>query len=391
MPDNPAIDPKSVQDLEKILTRQHAFFWSRDGIDLRPYSTIGIGGKAAGVVIPISEEEIAQTVAFCSERRIPYSIKGAGANSVYGNMGILIDMNGMNKFIQGEQVVDPNDVKPDDGIIIAQAGVQLGRSFGDVTLVKGNHREDFLTTPKRPKVNTPDEFLPHIKESLADVAHMHSLSGVEEMTDVPGTVGGATVMNAAAYYQSIGSIVEEVYLVTPKGDIEIIKREDLQGFFRRSEKLKFDYRYSILQEPKYRDHILYQVKLKFEPGDQEEMKEKMFRRYQQRNEKHPNGLMVGSVFQLRGYDQLDKEGQIDIRADDLIRDAGLAGYTHKNITVYGGYPVIFLNNGNATLDEFTHTLLHVHNTVWDKIGISLRREVKYLPYDLTPEFSAPKK
>jgi len=377
-----------VKHLGQSVRHRGFFEWTEDGVDLRLFSTIGIGGRAACVVRPTNEEEIQKTLEYCMKEGISYSIKGNGSNTVYGNLDVLIDLINLNQFIEGDdirgnKIIGIDEVNPQEGIIIAQAGVLLGRRLSSSLNYKNQ-----IVVKEKPIMRGPDSLMRYYEGTLAGLVYKHSLSGTEDLPDIPGTVGGATFMNAGAYQQWMGQIVEEVMLINPQGNREIMHKKDLSrlGWWTK-EGLKFRYRYSILQEKKYQNHVLYAVKLRLNPGDQTEIKQRMFDRFKGRHEKHPRSPSIGSIFRLRGYDKEVEEGGTWFDADELIKDAEIGGKAFGGIYIPKKYPIILINKGGATLEDFNEAVSTVYNLVRERTGIRLQREIKYLPYDITPDLN----
>jgi UDP-N-acetylenolpyruvoylglucosamine reductase len=359
-----------------IVNNPQSVTWRVSGIDLRQFSTIGIGGRAGAVVRPQSEEDIVAILKLCNDAGLTYCTKGNGSNTVYGDLDILLDMTSLNKVIDGSgNLVPIGDVEMGDGTLLLQSGALLGRSQS-INLVSDNFVVPNLVHP-----HTLESLMFSYRNSLAGLAYKHSLSGIEDLADIPGTVGGATIMNVQAYQQFMGNIVDEVILISPKGKRVVIPKS---GRFKN---LRFGYRHSILQESGYQGHVLYAVKISLNPGKQKDIQDRMYEQAIERGRNHPKGLSVGSVFKLRGYDA-DKGGAIDFRADELIRQAKCDDYSVNGITVAKQYPVFLMNSGSATLTDFINAMQYIHDQVKSVTGISLKPEVKFLPYSLTPDLNS---
>ena len=374
------IDTQVAEELSDLL-RDAADVVSN--VDLRPYSSIGIGGTADAVVSPRTKEAIIRTIFYCNEKGIPYYVSGLGANTVFGDIpGVLINTKSLNNFIEPEsgRIIGAEDVKAHDGIVIAQAGVVWGRK----PAIRQMELEGWRITDADALL---DDYTRH--PSMAIASYLNNLSGVEGLADVPGTVGAGAFLNAGGGFEHYASqFIEEVIVIDSKGETKTIQKGESRktrrkGLVTDRGKVAFGYRTSTLQDNG--GVFVYAVKFRFtEEMGQEELKSRMFDDYERRLTDIPRGFSVGSVWKRRGedgmgYDQ-DEVGSA-IKGDQLIMEAGCAGYQHPSgrIIVSPQYPLVLISEEGATIDDFRETVGYVEGRVEDGSGRKLAREVKFLP------------
>ena len=192
---------------------------------------------------------------------------------------------------------------------------------------------------------------------LSKIAYENSLSGLEFACGIPGTVGGAVVMNAGAYGSEMSSIVLETEVMDETGNITMQTEHD------------FGYRSSIYQKE---NKIILSANLKLVHGEQEKIKEQMDANMKARREKQPiDKLSAGSTFK-RPKDNF---------AAKLIQDAGLKGYTIGDAMVSDLHAGFIINKGKATSKEILELMKFVQETVQKKYEIMLEPEVKIIGED----------
>ena len=195
-------------------------------------------------------------------------------------------------------------------------------------------------------------FAQDVQEIAAEAAK-RSLTGFEFAAGIPGTLGGAIVMNAGAYDGEMKQVVESVRLITPDGRIVT----------KSCEEMKFSYRHSILKEESY---LVLSVVIKLEKGSQEQIKARMEELATQRREKQPLEYpSAGSTFKR-------PEGYF---AAKLIQDAGLRGFTVGGAQVSEKHCGFVINKENATAQDVHELMKQVQKKVQDTFGVKLEPEV----------------
>ncbi len=277
---------------------------------MKNHTTIKTGGLADIIVTPQSIIEIQSIIKICKENHVPYFIMGRGSNLLVSDKGmrcVVVKLG--DKF--AKITIDGNDVT-------AQAGVSLAE--------------------------------------LSEKIMEKSLKGFEFAGGIPGTLGGATAMNAGAYGGEMKDIIKSVKVLNTEGEII-----DLS-----SEELGFGYRTSIIQVENY---IVLEVKMKFEKGNYEEIAETTRDLMETRNAKQPLDLpSCGSVFKRPA-------GHF---AGKLIEDSGLKGKKIGGAKVSRLHCGFIVNIDNATTNDVLDLIELIQKTVKSKFGIQLETEVKII-------------
>lgn len=189
--------------------------------------------------------------------------------------------------------------------------------------------------------------------SVARAALSESLTGFEFASGIPGTIGGAMVMNAGAYGGEMKDVVKEVILMDMSGNVITLVCEDMQ----------FGYRDSILKREKY---IVLQTVFKFSKGDGASIKATMDDLNKKRRDKQPLEYpSAGSTFKR-------PEGYF---AAKLIEDAGLKGYSVGGAAVSEKHAGFCINKNGATSTEFYKLMKDIKDKVYQNSGVTLEPEV----------------
>lgn len=277
---------------------------------MRKHTTFRIGGPADFYLCPHSAKEIQKTVAICREEELPYFILGNGSNllvSDQGYRGVVIQL-----------WKNVSDILVEGCRIRAKAGASLAK--------------------------------------IAGKALEEGLTGMEFAAGIPGTLGGAVVMNAGAYGGEMKDILQEALVMDEQGEIFTLKKEELH----------LGYRTSIIKEKGY---IVLAAALELKPGDRKEIKEKMDELKQRRVEKQPLDMpSAGSTFKR-------PEGYF---AGKLIMDAGLRGFSVGGAQISEKHCGFVVNTGKATANDVLTLIREVQKRVRDKFGVELETEVKFL-------------
>ena len=187
-------------------------------------------------------------------------------------------------------------------------------------------------------------------DDLIEFMEKNDYSGLENITGIPGSVGGLVNMNGGAYGTEIFDCIEEVEVC--KNDGKIIKIETTD--------LNFKYRTTEIKENKW---IVISALFKFGFGFDKAASED---KRQQRKVKHPLDLPnLGSTFK-------NPKGKFAAR---LISDANLKGYRVGDAAVSTKHPNFVTNLGNATFNDVISVIEHVKEVVFEKFGIKLEEEI----------------
>lgn len=274
------------------------------------HTTFRIGGPAEVFLMPESYEQIRSALALCREEGVPYFVLGNGSNLLVSDSGYR-------------------------GVII-----QMDRNMGDIEL-KGTEIRACAGA---------------LLSSVAAAARKASLTGFEFAGGIPGTLGGAVVMNAGAYGGEMKDVLREVTVMTKEGDIRVIP----------SDRLELGYRTSIIKKAGY---LVLEAVISLEKGDPQAIQEKTKELASKRTEKQPLDYpSAGSTFKR-------PEGYF---AGKLIMDSGLRGFRVGGAQVSEKHCGFVINTGGATAKDVKELMDHVIRTVKEKYNITLEPEVKFL-------------
>lgn len=277
---------------------------------LSRHTTFAVGGPARYYLVPENAGEIREAVDLAVGKSLPYLILGRGSNLLFPDSGY-------------------------GGVII-----EIGGKIGEVEIVN----------------RTVNAGAGCPLSSLAKRVAQAGLDGFAFAGGIPGTVGGAVVMNAGAYGGEIRDSLREVEVITPEGDTKTLAAKELE----------LGYRHSIFQKNK--DVILKAV-FEFEPGSADEVLARMKELNERRREKQPlEYASAGSTFKR-------PEGYF---AGALIEEAGLKGYRIGDAQVSEKHAGFIINRGDATASDIAALIRHVQERVKEVSGVSLEPEVKMI-------------
>ncbi len=189
----------------------------------------------------------------------------------------------------------------------------------------------------------------------ASVAYEHGLAGLEFASGIPGSVGGAVYMNAGAYGGEMKDVVTATTYIDKRGHMGMVKGDEHQ----------FDYRKSVFGD----GDIILMTTFELKPGDKDEIAVKMADFNGRRRDKQPLDMPnAGSTFKR-------PEGHF---AGKLIEDCGLRGYSIGGAQVSEKHCGFVVNKGDATTEDILKLIEHIQDTVYQKFGVMLETEVKYL-------------
>lgn len=198
-------------------------------------------------------------------------------------------------------------------------------------------------------------------ESISKVcafARNNSLSGIEELNGIPGSIGGASIMNAGCFSREIAELIE--YLdVYADGKIERVMPVELS----------YSYRSSSLKGR--RNSIVVGVRLKLVKAVKSDITDRMRSVMQKRKAHQPSEPSLGSVFRMVN----------GVPAGQIIDECGFKGLTRGGASVSDKHANFIVNNGNALSDDYIALVNTIKSGVKQKRNIELKREVIYLNSD----------
>lgn len=277
---------------------------------MKSHTTFRVGGPADYFVTPQTAEEVAKVIEVCTQEKVPYYIVGNGSNllvSDKGYEGVIIQI-----------YKQMNQVKVEGAQIHAQAGALLSM--------------------------------------IAKRALDAELTGFEFAAGIPGTLGGACVMNAGAYGGEMKDVLKSVTVLTDKGEVKTLAKEELE----------LGYRTSVIAKKGY---IVLEAVLELQKGEKEKIQAVMDDLKERRVTKQPLEYpSAGSTFKR-------PEGYF---AGKLIQDAGLRGFQVGGAQVSEKHCGFVINKDQATASDVMNLMNQVSDKVYEEFGVRLQPEVKRL-------------
>ncbi len=297
---------------------------------MKLHTTFKIGGVADYFVTPTSKEQLKNILALCKAKELNYYIVGNGSNLLVndeGYRGVIIQL--YDKF-SGYELLETHKISGVEGITSNDV-VDLEEVY--VRVIAGTS-------------------MVKLGRELAE----NSLTGFEFGSGIPGSVGGAVVMNAGAYGGEIKDVIVSATVIDSEGN-EIVLNAD---------ELELGYRTSIIAKKGY---IVVEAVFKFKKGDREQIKNTVMELAGKRRDKQPLEYpSAGSTFKR-------PEGYF---AGKLIEDAGMKGYQVGGARVSDKHAGFVVNVGKATAKDVIELTDTVVKKVYEQFGVKLELEIKRL-------------
>ena len=282
-----------------------------ENVSLKDYNTYKIGGKTRYLVKPYNIDSLKELLIYIKNNNLKYIIIGNGSNIILPDSdydGVIILLSKL------------NEIKINENTVKAFCGVSLTYFVNE--LVKNN------------------------------------LGGLESLSGIPGTLGGAIVNNAGCYGQTIGDKLNSVTYLE-NGEIKTINKEECN----------FSYRDSIFK--KNNNFIVLSAEFKLDYKNKEEMlniiKENMIKRNTSQPLNYPN---AGSVFR----------NPIGYSAGKLIEDAGLKNYHINGAYVSDKHANFIINKDNASSEDIIELIEYIQKEISEKYNIKLKLEQEIIKY-----------
>lgn len=299
------MNPTFLEALQKILEKEQY----QINEPMSGHITFRVGGNADCYVKP-SLEQLSRVIALCRQFGLPWMVIGNGSNLLVGDKGI--------RGVVIEMGSHAGAVHIEGNILTAEAGAMLA--------------------------------------AAAKQAARESLTGMEFASGIPGSIGGAVVMNAGAYGGEMKDIVKSVTVLTPEGEVKQLSKEELD----------LSYRHSCIPE---RHYIVLRAELELAKGERKNIDARMEELRQQRVSKQPLEYpSAGSTFKR-------PEGYF---AGKLIQDTGLRGFQVGGAQVSEKHCGFVINKDHATASDIAGLIKEVQDRVEQKFGVRLETEVKYI-------------
>jgi len=279
---------------------------------LKKHTTYRIGGPADLMIFPKSKQDIIKVIEIINENKLQLTILGSGSNVLVSDDGI-----------RGAVISLKNSLKQievSDNILYAECGTMLG------TIVKHAVRNNLI--------------------------------GLENLNGVPGTLGGALIMNAGAWGGEISENLIHVELINSKSEIKKIYKKDLN----------FSYRQSSFNK----DDILLSAKFNLKKADKDIIKENLIEAQSGRKKSQPlNKRSAGSVF----------KNPKDNSAGKLLDDLGLKGFSIGDAKISEKHANFFINDGDASSTDMLMLIKKAHQKVKERFNVNLSLEVKLMGFN----------
>ena len=308
-------------DKEKILYNE----------PMKKYTTFKVGGPAECLIKISSKKDLKEILKFANENNIQITVLGNGSNVLVQDKGIK----GITLIIKIEKIEIENQAE-------------------NLNNNKSKNKEE-----NSENNNTKVKIKLGAGEKIAKVGIKFSkegLTGFEEISGIPGTIGGAVRMNAGAHGREMKDVIKTVKCLDYHGNEKTFTNEEMN----------FGYRTSILKTEKY---IVTEVEIELDKGNSEEIKEKMDMYKEKRKNSQPLEYpSAGSTF---------KRGEDFITAK-LIDEAGLKGTKVGDAEVSRKHGGFIINKGNATASDILELVQLIKNKIYEKYQKKIELEVEVL-------------
>ena len=278
----------------------------RYDVSLQKYTSFRTGGSAEIFVEPLGVLELKRVLQFCKDEQKKVFVFGKGTNLLVGDNGVdgvVIHLGGINF----------KNVERDGRYVVSGAGVNLPKLIRTVAL--------------------------------------SGFGGLEALAGIPGTVGGAVMMNAGGKYGDISDTIRSLTTMTFDGTIIKYMREDVG----------FEYRGCNLSE-----QIVIEVEFKLNESKIEVVLEKMDEIYNEKQESQPLGTFnAGSIF----------KNTSQYKAAELIDKANLKGLKVGGAVVSEKHANFIVNTGSATSTDILELIKIIKEAIKKKYDVSLEEEI----------------
>lgn len=299
-----------MSDFVKALESQLPGVRIRLGEPMSRHTTFRVGGPADYFVEPENTAQLMAVLGLCSSFDMPFYLLGNGSNLLVGDGGYRGVMIALGDAWSGMSV--------DGNWIHAGAGATLA--------------------------------------AAARLACRHALTGLEFAAGIPGTIGGAVVMNAGAYGSEMAAVLRGARVLTPEGKVLALSADQLELGYRKS---------CILRK----HYVVLEVDLELQPGEEKAIRQRMEELAIQRRTKQPLEYpSAGSTFKR-------PEGYF---AGKLIQDAGLRGFAVGGAQVSEKHCGFVINRSGASAADILELCRQVQKRVRQQFGVELELEVRLL-------------
>jgi UDP-N-acetylmuramate dehydrogenase len=279
---------------------------------MKNHTSYGIGGPAEAYIIPQDSDDLLRILNYAKENLLSVHFIGSGSNLLVSDDGIR----GL--------VISPRksfkEIKFNKNLVFAQSGAMLG--------------------------------------SLVRKSTKRNLTGLETLIGVPGTIGGALVMNAGAFGSEISNFLKTVSTIRMDG--KLIKR--------KANQINFSYRNSTFKK----DEFILSATFELTEASKDKINKK--------KEIASKGRKTSQPLKYRSAGSVFKNPKGDFAAGYLIEQVGLKGYAIGNAQISDHHANFFINHGNAKAKDIMSLIKISKEKVFQKFNINLELEVKALGF-----------
>ena len=305
------IDEQFIINLKNILKNEEII----ENEIMSKHTTFKIGGPAKYFLIPKTYSQIIEIIQLCNEYKVYYFILGNGSNllvSDEGYFGVIIKIH-ENNFSN----LEINKEDENSYILIVGGGILM--------------------------------------KTLSIEACLLSLKGLEDIIDIPGTIGGGIIMNASFKDTGLKIPLIKVKVITPEGKILKLTKEECE----------LTHRGSMLKIKKY---IVIEATFRLNKGDQLLIQKTMTDNTKMRYEKQPMYFGSAGCFFIWNH---HKHGGMY----EKYKESDLVNYRVGNVMVYTYNIAFIVNLGKGTASEVMEIVMHIEKTMKEKYKIEIKREV----------------
>ena len=283
-----------------------------NNVKLANYSWFNLGGPAEYLFKPESKSQLIDFLKFNKKNNLKITVIGAGSNTLIRDKGVK-------------------------GVVI-----KLGTSFSKINLLNNNIIEVGAATLDR---------------KISNFAKDNGIGNFEFLSCIPGSIGGAVIMNSGCYENDISKVLVSINVI----DIRDCKEKEI-----KREEIEFFYRSTNL--PK--QVIITSVKLRGRIEAKEIIEKKQHEMMQKKKISQPSQINTcGSTF---------KNQSPQTKAWQLIKKSGCAEFKEGDAMISSKHCNFFINNGNAKSADIEKLINKVRQTVIDKTGVNLELEIKII-------------
>ena len=281
-------------------------------IELSKYSWFNLGGPAELFFKPENKNQLIEFLKHSKENKLKITVLGAGSNTLIRDEGIK-------------------------GVVI-----KLGPNFSKIELINENTIQVGAATLDR---------------KISNFAKENGIGSLEFLSCIPGSIGGAVIMNSGCYGFDISKVLTSITVIDVQNCIEKqIPREDIDFFYRGTNLPS--------------NLIITAVKLKGTVAEKQLIEKKQLQMLEQKKLSQPSQIKTcGSTF---------KNLHNEKKAWQLIKETGCDKFFEGDAVISKKHCNFFVNNGNAKSSDIEKLINKVKKTVNDKTGINLELEIKII-------------